>query len=798
MTMQPTSSFHEAPLAAVASLIGEANLRVRFASATALDVRSFRVREAVSELFEIQLRVVAREHDLDFDELVGADASFEIRGRRRELDRDRRWTGVCRDLQQISAEPGGLSTYELSIVPVLWLLTQRKNYRIFQHRSELDIVRQILDEWGISPRLALSGSYPAREYRVQYAESDYAFVCRMLEDAGVSYFFEESDEGSRLVLSDAPQAAEPRAFAIPYRDEPTAADRDHVGKLALRRQMRPAKVTLRDHDTRLPADYPLLAGVSAASTSRESRLEQFEYAPGAFKCAGEADGSSPSADDRGASRSNEGLARELAARRVQALRGNALVASFETSANDLAPGVVFSITGHPRHDLDERRGLVVVRSTFEGEHDGAWSHRCEASFADAPLRPEPRTPRPKVNGVESATVVGPAGDEIHVDEFGRVRVHFHWDRESRRDEKSSCWIPVSQSWGGAGYGGTNLPRIGQEVVIDFLGGDPDQPIVVGRIYTNQQKTPYKLPDNKTQSGWKSCSTNQTGGYNEIMFEDLAGQELLRMQAEKDLDKLVKNDERVVIGHDRTKLVKHDDQLRVEHDRRKRIDHDETISIGHDRKELVENDERIKIGKNRTEKVGSNESITIGKNRTKKVKKNEIEAVAISRSRMVGVNEAVLVGVAQQIKVGVRQNVDIGSQQSIKVGKNQSTKVGSTQSIDVGKVQTVKVGKAATETIGLAKTLNVGVAYQIGVGGVMSTTVGKSQSEQVGTTKSVTAGESITLTCGKASITMEAAGTITLAIEGGSSVVLADKNATVTAPSGGVVVIQGGPEVHLNP
>lgn len=197
----------------------------------------------------------------------------------------------------------------------------------------------------------------------------------------------------------------------------------------------------------------------------------------------------------------------MARRRLDGSRSEALSCAFDTNALDLAPGVVLSMIGHPQRDLGEDRRLLVVASTLTGTVGARLQHHCEAHRADVPYRPLPKTPRPRVMGVESATVVGPAGEEIHTDEFGRVRVHFHWDRESRMDEKSSCWIHVSQSWGGAGYGGVNLPRIGQEVVVDFLGGDPDRPIITGRVYTNLQKVPYSLPASKTQSGWKSNVTD---------------------------------------------------------------------------------------------------------------------------------------------------------------------------------------------------------------------------------------------------------------------------------------------------
>jgi len=790
--------------AAVALVSAQRNLGVQVASGDALDVRSFRVEESLSELFSIKLRVVSANHDVALDAVVGGPATLEIHGGQREVSRDRSWTGICREFQQVRAEPDGLSTYELEIVPTLWLFTQRRNHRIFQQMSELDIVEALLGEWGISYRKEIGAAFAPRDYRVQYGESDYTFLCRMLEDIGVTFWFAGGDGGSELVLGDAPQLSSPRATSLQFKDQPTAADRDHVTRVAIKQRITPGGFTVRDYDTRLPAEFPLLAGASAGGGSVESRLEQFVYAPGAFLFSGAERGDTPSADDRGAARSSERAASELASRRLDAARGDRVAVGFDTTANDLAPGVVFSIAEHPRADLSQP--LLVASSRHEGTHDGAWTHACEARLASSPYRPSLVTPRPKVSGVETATVVGPAGDEIHVDEFGRVRVHFHWDRESKRNEKSSSWLPVSQPWGGAGYGGTNLPRIGQEVVVDFLGGDPDRPVVTGRIYTNLQRTPYKLPENKTQSGWKSCSTNQTGGYNELMFEDLSGKELVRMQAEKNLDKLVKNDESVVIGHDRTKLVKHDDRLTVEHDRRKNVDHDETTRVGNDRRELVEHDERIVIGNDRDELVKKNEDLVIGKNRSKLVKKHEREVVALTRTRMVGINEAVVIGIAQQLKVGVDQSTQVGKNRSVKVGKNQSTNVGKNQDLAVGGKRSIKVGKTATETVALAKMLTVGGAFQTTVGAIMNTTVGAamnttvalSASEQVGVSKSVVAGTSISLTCGRSSLVLEASGKITMAIEGGSSVVLADKNTTVTAPSGGVVIIQGGPEVHLNP
>ena len=745
-----------------------ANLRVRVGSGDPLDVRSLVIEERMSSLFTIRLVVVSASTDLDFDAIVGHEASFSMtRPRRHEASRT--WTGICSDLQQLTVEERGLSTYELTLVPSMWLLTQRKNHRMFQHRSELAIALAILGEWGITPEVAVVDAPRPREYRVQYGETDFAFVSRMLEEAGISFFFRVGDEGATLVLSDAPHATEARSPAIAFRDRPTQADQDHVTMVRLGQQIRPGRYTVRDYDSRLPASYPLAASAAIPGGGLESRLEAHDYAPGAFLFAGATDGGTPSADDRGTSRSDEKEAARLASRRLEAERASRRRVTFRTTASDLGPGVVMTIVDHPRSELDGTERLLIVASRHEGLSSEDWTHICEATRASAPYRPRLETPRPKVAGVECATVVGPSGDEIHTDEFGRVRVHFHWDRESQMDEKSSCWIPVSHAWGGAGYGGTNLPRIGQEVIVDFLSGDPDRPVVVGRVYTNQQKTPYKLPENKTQSGWRSCSTNQTGGYNEIMFEDAAGKELVRMQAEKDLDKLVKNDETVVIGRDRTKLVKHDDALTVNHDRTKKVDHDEAVTIGNDRTEEVVRDESLLIGNDRTEKVVRDETVLIGHDRTKRVDNDDDLSVGGNRSKTVEQNEREVVAVSRTRTVGVNEAVTVGVNQSVNVGMAQQVNVGASQSVSVGGAQTVSVGMMATESVGLAKMLTVGAAYQISVGAVMNTTVALMQTEQVGMTKSVnvgqtlsiTAGETITLTCGESSVTLAKDGTITL-------------------------------------
>jgi type VI secretion system secreted protein VgrG len=579
-----------------------ARFEVNLASGDVLDVRRFSVHERISSLFAVTLVAVSPSPDLDFEAVIGQAARFVAQAGLAGGVRTRVWTGICKEVHEVAVEEAGLSTYEIEIVPVLWLASQRRNHRMFQLLSDLDIALKLLSEWGIEPDLRLNGTYKKRKYRVQYGESDYAFMCRMLEDAGVSFYFTGDGGETRLVLSDAPETNDVRDPRIPFRDRPSDADLEHVTRVRAGRRVRPGRYTLRDHDYRRPPSYNLLAS-AAAEGGIEQQLERFHYTPGAFLFESDRGDSTPHADDRGRYRTDEGEAAAIAQRRLDAQRSEAFSCTFESNAVDLAPGVVFGMRDHPRADLGDDRTLLIVESRLLGEVGQRWKVEAEARNAAVRFRPPLVTPKPRVNGVESATVVGPSGEEIHTDEFGRVRVHFHWDRESRMDQNSSCWIHVSQPWGGTGYGGVNLPRIGQEVLVDFLGGDPDRPVVVGRVYTNLQKVPYALPDNRTQSGWKSNSTHQTGGYNEIMFEDASGQELLRMQAEKDLHKLVKHDEEHVVGRDRSRQVNRNESILVGNDRSKQVTQTERVTVGQN--------QNISVGVNRTAQIGNNDTTIVG-------------------------------------------------------------------------------------------------------------------------------------------------------------------------------------------
>ena len=609
-----------------------AHLDLSFASGEdSLSVRRFAVKEAISDLFSVTIEAVSNHDGVDLDALAGMPAAFSVTTGMAFAQHGgrRRWAGVCSFIEQVHAEPSGLSTYRLSISPALWLPMHRRNYRMFQHVTVPDIVDRLLAEWGIDHAWAVDlGKYPRLEYRVQYGESDYAFLCRMLEEAGISFAFVDADEGdSQLLLADRLHATVIRPGSpIPFVDNPNrSAEMEFVTRVRIAREIRPGSLSIRDHDFRNPG-FPLF-GQARVAGAPEDRLEQYHYRPGAFLVEGAKGRGTPVADGKGVARNDARAGAELAERGLAADRAFRRGVVFETNTIDLNPGTVFTIGGHAHALLDESRPLLVTELSLEGAPGEEWNMAGRAVLTDAPYRPPRVTPKPQIHGVQTATVVGPPGTEIHPDEFGRVRVQFPWDREGKRNDDSSCWMRVSQGWAGTGYGMFMIPRVGQEVLVGFVTGDPDQPIVVGRVFNAAERVPYTLPEHKTRSTWKSDSSPGSGGFNEIMFEDAAGSELVYMQAQKDQRRLVKHDEDITVGNDRSKLVKIN----------------ETEITGVNRVELV--------GVTRTEVTAGLRVEVTGLDRQKLVIGSETERTLMSRTIHVGGNHDETIRLDKKERIG---------------------------------------------------------------------------------------------------------------------------------------------------
>jgi type VI secretion system secreted protein VgrG len=549
---------------------------------SSLSVRRFSVREAVSALFEAEIEALSPNEDLDLEALVGGAAALRLPGALGEPDR--LFRGVVRAMEQIRVEPSGLSTYAVHLVPALWMLTQREGYRVFQHRTTQEIVRSILGEHGIEAAFRVDAAAEARlEYRVQYGESDHDFVSRLLEDAGISFVFVDREDAPALLFSDDLRSGEERRSGpIAWIDEAglgAASGRSFVTEVRLAHEVRPGKLTIRDVDFRKSASFQLVGAAEIAEPER--RYERYRYLPGSFLVETGARGEEmPVADGAGAARHDPRVGKALAQRELGRERSSKRAVSFRTNTH-LAPGTVFTIALHPRPDLGADRRLLVTEIALSWSHDGEYRCTGKAAFltTDQPYLPKRSAARPRIHGVQSAVVVGPAGHEIHTDELGRVRVQFPWDREGRFDEHSSCWIRVSQGWAGGAFGMMALPRVGQEVLVGFIEGDPDQPVVVGRVYNAAARVPYKLPENQTVSTWKGASTPGSEGSNEIAFEDAKGSERIFLHAERDLEEQVKGHASLSVDRDRTKAILGGEAIDVGGSRRTTIGAVDEVLVG---------------------------------------------------------------------------------------------------------------------------------------------------------------------------------------------------------------------------
>lgn len=495
--------------------------------------------EAMSQLFEFRLRLLSSRDDIDPRRIIGKPAILRIEAwDTRHMGGERHWNGVVSRFQRTgrasSAEGEDLYAYECDIVPWFWFMTQHEDCRIFQGKTVREIIEAIFEEFDYSDfRFDLHEDHPALDYCTQYHETTFDFISRLVEREGIHYYFRHEDaEESRhlLVFTDHNRgnpALEPST--LPFHHEGTAEDYDAIRTLALDQQMRTRKVTLGDWDFErkrlLRENTPTVLSIGA-----DRDLERYRY-PGAFVD-----------PEVGKYRSRVLMEAEEAGH--MRFRGDSQVRT-------LAPGHTFTLEDHP---FDEFNIEYMVLSVWHHGrnnlgNDGAAEYGNEFTLHPhavtwrAPLS----TPKGLVRGPQTALVTGPAGEELHVDQHGRIKVQFHWDRQGQYDDHSSCWVRVAQAWAGNGYGTMFIPRVGMEVVVDFLEGDPDQPLVTGCVYNGINKPPYDLPAHATRSTIKTLSSKGGGGTNELRFEDKKGSEEVFLQAQKALNVQVKANEHHQIG-----------------------------------------------------------------------------------------------------------------------------------------------------------------------------------------------------------------------------------------------------------
>lgn len=684
-----------------------------------LRIHRLEAQETLSQLGEICIDCLSESPDLDPDALLGQLACVAIA---LPDDATRHLSGHVSRFAHTGTE-GRYQRWQLVLRPWLWLLSRTADCRIFQNQTAPDIIKKVFADHGAIAvfRDELTGSYREREYCVQYRETDLDFVCRLMEDEGIYFHFEHQPGQNLLVLCDSISAHSPAEgagtleFVDNYRAREEATD--HVRDWRFERQVMPGKTRHIDYDFKRP-QVRLDAKASLGRAHEQAEHEHFDY-PGDFLV--QADGD------------------QLARVRLDEWQAGHELAHAQTNARALACGRLFTLSGHVRSEQN-REYLVTatrIRLRSEGqESDGSTrgsDYQCDftAQPSAQEFRPPRLTPRPSVRGPQTAVVVGPAGDEIYTDQYGRVKVQFFWDRLGERDENSSCWMRVAHPWAGKNWGFVAIPRIGQEVVVEFLEGNPDRPLITGSVYNGEQMPPYELPANMTQTGIKTRSSK--GGtpenFNEIRFEDKKGQEQLFIHAEKNQDIEVENDETHWVGHDRKKT----------------IDHDETVLVKNNRTETVGVDESITIGNNRSESVGVNESIAIGAN----------------RNETVGANEDISIGANRSETVGAHQSVTIGATDTLTVATQRTHTVGINETITIGAAQEITVGAARVLTVGVNQITSIGNNLSLDVGNNRSTQVGDNDSLKIGKNLVIEAGDSVTIKTGQSSITMKKDGTITI-------------------------------------
>jgi type VI secretion system secreted protein VgrG len=583
--------------------------------------------ERLGGLFEISLEFTRASGDLDLDSLLGTSATLGILNagvsRKGAVEHTRYFNGFFSRISFAGFDREGQASFHATLVPWLWFLTRTADCRIFQQKSVPDILEEVFRDAGFSDfQLKLHGSYPPREFCVQYRETDFNFVSRLMEHEGIYYHFEHEDGSHKMVICDNMVCHETDSKHATIKFIGGADARDTKGVITdwnFAKQVKPGIFAHNDFNFTTPAPSPNLRLLARSTAPEPQKPEPFEIYDnlGGYQTIGEGD--------------------RYARLRMEEIIADRETAQARTNLIGLKCGCKFELKKHPI--AEQNREYLVTSVNWSASEGGYGSGSggggnffgCDFQSipADCTYRPARSTPPPKIEGPQTATVCGPPGEEIYVDKHARVKVQFHWDRYGKADASSSCWIRVSQPWAGGSFGGMAIPRIGHEVIVEFIEADPDRPIITGRVYNGKNMghasnagrdgkpgntPPSGIPQAAMMTSFKSNSLGGSGGHNEITMNDTAGAETLFFKAQKD--------EIHLVGNDREDTVGHDEKRQVANNRTREVGADESVSIGANQDITVGSNQDTSVGANQSNSIGSNQSNSVGRDRSSTVAKND--------------------------------------------------------------------------------------------------------------------------------------------------------------------------------
>ena len=679
--------------------------------------------EGVSRMFSFDLDVLAYANDsILFSDIVGQNVTITIQladGTPRYIN------GYVSRFAQGGTDDRYFTHYTAQVVPWLWFLTRAADCRIYQNLAVPDIITNVFGLFSQAKfQNKLTGTYPTLEYCVQYRETAFNFISRLMEENGIFYYFDHTTQGEHtMVLADAPSAFTscPDVSTATYDSGGGVDNQDIVSSWHVEQELRTGKYTVTDYNFTTPSTSLLADAPTVIDLAPSTSLELFDY-PGLHETV-----------DQGSA---------VAKLRMEEEEASYMVVRGESTCRWLVSGYQFTLEGHDRSDqnttyiLTDVQHVASAGATYtSGTTDTEqYSNHFTCIPSAVTYRPARVTPKPFVQGPQSALVVGKSGEEIWTDSYGRVKVQFYWDRQGTDDENSSCWIRVSSPWAGQNWGAISLPRIGQEVIVDFLEGDPDRPIIMGRVYNASQMPPYTLPDNQTRSTIQSRSSKGggTANYNEIRFEDLAGSEQIFINAEKDMDhrvendlrQYVKNNKHTTVNASQFELVNTDDHLHVKGKQLQKIESDQSVQVGGNVMEKVTGNVSTNIGGDRKESITGNDSLSVTGNVSESVTGNvglsvtgnQSESVTgdFSRSVTGNIKESVAQAASQQI--GMNFDQQAGQNINLTAGMNINLMGGMAVNITGGATGVSIVGPGGFISITAAGVAIMGTMVMINSGG----------------------------------------------------------------------------------